>query len=248
MYQKERIDSIMGILKEKGYVTVEYLTRKLHYSNATINRDLNIMKSKKLIERSYGGVELCETVSVPLEFRYHKAKLAKNKISKYASEFICDGDTVFIDGTTTCEGIGKYILDKKDITVITNNMALVAHLSEYGIKVICTGGEVVEPPYMLSGDYAANTLLSINTDKMFFSSGAVSEDGKIGVRSDIFNMIYNVALKNSKEVYYLIDHSKLSSDFKYNVTDFSQVNAVISDHCFSDDVKKKFKDTKFYKV
>lgn len=59
MYQKERIDKIMEILKENGYVTVKYLIDKLHYSNATVNRDLNIMASRKLITRSYGGVELC---------------------------------------------------------------------------------------------------------------------------------------------------------------------------------------------
>lgn len=248
MYQKERLDSIMSILKEKGYVTVEYLTKKLHYSNATINRDLNILKGRNLIERSYGGAELCETVSIPLEFRYHKAKLEKNKISKLASEFILNGDTVFIDGSTTCEGIGKYLTDKKDITVITNNISLVSYLSEYGVKVICTGGEVVEPPSMLSGEYAVNTLLGINTDKIFFSTGAVSEDGSIGEVSNVFNMIYSVALKNTKEAYFLIDRSKISSDFKYNISDFSRINGVISDYVFSDEVKKKFHNTKFYEV
>ena len=62
MYQKERIDKIMEILKENGYVTVKYLTDKLHYSNATVNRDLNIMASRKLITIRYGGVELCENI------------------------------------------------------------------------------------------------------------------------------------------------------------------------------------------
>ena len=39
-YQKERIDAILKILQQQGYVTVKHLTAVLNYSNATINRDL----------------------------------------------------------------------------------------------------------------------------------------------------------------------------------------------------------------
>ena len=248
MYQKERIDKIMEILKENGYVTVKYLTDKLHYSNATVNRDLNIMASRKLITRSYGGAELCENVSVPLEFRYHKAKIAKRSIAKFAAGFISDGDTVFIDGTTTSEGMGDYISQKKDVTVITNNMALAAHLSEYGIKVISTGGNVVEAPYMLGGDDAVRTVLKYNTDKMFFSAGGINLDGSICSKTTIYNMIYFSALKNALEVYFLIDHSKVNLNLKYNIIDLSGVNAVISDYAFSAEMKEKFKNTRFYEV
>ena len=72
MYQKERIDEILEILKANGYVTVKFLTEALHYSTATINRDLNIMEKQKLVHRSYGGVELVKNKSIPLPFRYHK--------------------------------------------------------------------------------------------------------------------------------------------------------------------------------
>ena len=43
MYQKERMDAILDILKVNGYVTVKFLIEKLHYSTATINRDLNML-------------------------------------------------------------------------------------------------------------------------------------------------------------------------------------------------------------
>ena len=48
--------------------------------------------------------------------------------------------------TTTSEGMGDYLSAKKDITVITNNMALGEHLNQNGVKVIPTGGDIVEPP------------------------------------------------------------------------------------------------------
>lgn len=113
MYQKERIDTILSILKLNGYVSVKYLTEQLHYSTATINRDLNLMQKEGLVTRSYGGVELIKGKGVKLSFRYHLMKPIKNKIGKAAADLIKDGDTIFIDGTTTTEYIGKYLLSKK---------------------------------------------------------------------------------------------------------------------------------------
>ena len=115
MYQKERIDKITEFLKLHGYVTVRFLTEELHYSTATINRDLNIMEKQNLVHRTYGGVELIERKAVPLPFRYHKMRTAKAKLGKAAADLVCDGDTIFIDATTTTEFIGKHLTDKKEI-------------------------------------------------------------------------------------------------------------------------------------
>ena len=144
MYQSERLEKILKILEENGYTTVKYLTDELHYSNATVNRDLALLEAKKLVKRSYGGVELEEKKGVPLVFRYHKMKSSKMKIARTAAELIEDGDTVFIDATTTTQYMGHFLADKKDITVITNNMALATYLADVGKSVICLGGEIVE--------------------------------------------------------------------------------------------------------
>lgn len=247
MYQRERIDRILSILKANGYVTVKYLTNILHYSTATINRDLNIMENQKLIIRTYGGAELCQDAPVPLEFRYDKAKPEKRKIAKCAADLICDGDTVFIDGSTTCEGIGDFIINKKDITVITNNLALVTHLSEYGINAVCTGGSVVEPPYMLAGEDAVRTIMRYNTDKMFFSTSAATDDGIISC-GILYNALHDAALKNTDKAYFLIDRSKINLKRAYNIADFSEVFAVISDYRFPEQTRKNFPKTKFFTV
>lgn len=248
MYQKERIDSIMDILHRKNYVTVKYLVDTLHYSNATINRDLNIMEKQKLITRSYGGVKLDETALPTLEFRYDKLKIEKRKMSKCAAGFIENGDTIFIDASTTCQGIGTYITEKKDITVITNNLALVSFLCEYGIKVICTGGYVSEPPYMLDGPDAVRTAMKYKTDKLFFSTSTFSEDGCIGDRSDMYETLREVTLKNTDRAFYLSDHTKMNIRSRHIVSDFSNIDTVITDCDFGDNVKNKFSETTFVNI
>ena len=87
--------------------TVKYLTETLHYSTATINRDLNTMEKQNLVKRSYGGAELAEQKVIPLFFRYSKMRPVKNKIAKKAADFVKDGDTIFIDCSTTAQYMGE---------------------------------------------------------------------------------------------------------------------------------------------
>jgi len=250
MYQKERLDELYSIIKENGYVTVKYLVSALHYSNATINRDLNILEGQKLIKRSYGGVEYIEKQAIPLPFRYHKMKKEKHRIGKIASDAVCDGDTIFIDASTTAEFMTEYLTEKKDLTVITNNLAIVTRLSEYNIKVICLGGKVLEPPYMLCGIETVENAMKYKADKMFFSTWGVSNDGVIANNSEAYSLLHKTMVKNSNQVYYLFDHEKIDNypKCKYFFDSFESVDCVISDYEFTEKVKNNYKNTKFIKV
>ena len=248
MYQKERLDEILELLHKYGYVTVKYLVNALHYSNATINRDLNVLESQGEIHRTHGGVEIAERKGVPLPFRYHKMKAEKLKIGKKASELVQDGETLFIDGSTTTEAMAEFLVDKKGITVITNNITLVMRLCEYGIKVICLGGTVVEKPSMLGGDEAVESAMKYTADKMFFSTNYVSKDGKIGTGGRL--LLMKAMAKNSDKVYYLADHDKLVRPQGVNqyIFDFNEIDGVISDYEFDEEVQNKYPFTQFIKA
>lgn len=248
MYQKERLENILQLVKRYGYVTVKYLVSSLHYSNATVNRDLNALVAQGSVRRSYGGVEYIDKKGVPLPFRYHFMRTEKLKIGKKAAEFVRDGDTVFIDASTTAECMTEFLIDKKDLTVVTNNMALVMRLSEYGIKTVCLGGNIVEPPCMLGGEDAVENAMKYHADKMFFATGYVSEDGRIG--EGVYRLLHTVMANNSKEIYYLADHEKLDEKHipKSYLFDFSKVKGVISDYGFGEEIKKKYPSTQFYQV
>lgn len=249
MYQKERLDSILEHVRRYGYVTVKYLVGALHYSNATINRDLNILEGQKLVRRTYGGVEIVESTDVPLPFRYHKMRSEKLKICKKAAELIEDGDTVFIDAATTTEPMAEFLTDKKNITVITNNIAIVTRLSEYNIRVICLGGKVIEPPCMLDGSDTVENARKYHANKLFFATGYVTEDGHI-CAGEAYYMLQQVMIANSDEVYYLADHDKLkrAMGLRKIMCDFDRVTGVISDYEFSEEIRKKFPNTQFIKV
>ena len=249
MYQKERLEDIMNIVKRYGYVTVKYLVGELHYSNATINRDLNILEKQKKIRRSYGGVEFVEKSGVALPFRYHKMRSEKLKIGKRAAEFVKDGDVIFIDASTTAEYMAEFLRDKQDLTVITNNIALVMRLCEYNVRVICLGGEIVEMPCMLGGELAVESAMKYRVNKMFFASTSISEKGEIMEMGDYY-LLHRIMLGNAQEIYYLADHEKIvkSVPSAKILCNLHSVKGVISDYEFPQKLQSEYAATQFIQV
>jgi len=247
MNKHTRLDDIIVILKKQGYATVKQLTDELHYSTATINRDLNVLQKQKLVKRSYGGVELNENISIQLPLRYHKMKPVKNRIGKSAAEFIKDGDVIFVDGSTTAQFIAQYITSRKDLTVISNNMALLTYLSEFNIKCICLGGTVVEAPSMLCGIETEHNARLYRASKCFFSTGSIFSNGKIGTGT-LYFQLHTTLIENSDEVFYLADHEKLDAECTNFLCDASSIDYVITDIDFSEGTRARYPKTHFVRV
>lgn len=245
MYRKERIDRIMNILRVNGYVNVKYLCSEIGYSKATINRDLSYMEKQKMIIRSYGGVEIIDKNGIPLEFRYHKMKNEKMHICKVAADLVKDGDTIFIDSSSTTEFMASYLKDKKNLKVITSNMAIATYLGTFSnIKVVCLGGEIIEHPSMLGGDLSVKNAMSYKADKFFFATKSINEAGEIG-GSGAYSLLISVMAENSKQVIYLADHSKVNLGFEEVIMTVADVDIIVTDHIFDESFKKKYAKTKF---
>lgn len=249
MHQKERIDTITQILEKNGFVTVKHLIDELHYSSATVNRDLNYMQNQGIVKRSFGGVELAEEKRTPLYFRYSKMRPIKNKLGKIAAELVKNKDTIFIDCSTTAQYVGKYITDKKELTVITNNLSVASFLSEYNLNSICLGGQIVEPPYMMYSAQTVENARMYSADKFFFSAGGITEDGKICcAESEIHTLLIETMMANSREKILIFDHEKVRQQGNRYLATFDDIDVVITDFRFSKEVKNKYKNTKFIEL
>lgn len=247
MNAKERQNRILEILEQQGYVTVKYLVDALQYSSATVNRDLNTMEARQLISRSYGGAELVRSSYVPIPFRSHKMRAEKRHIGRAAATLVQDGDTIFIDGSTTAQCMAQHLLPRKDLTVITNNMMLAVDLASHSIKVVCLGGTVVEAPSMLCGSETVENAARYRVDKMFFATKAASSTGLIA-SGEYYDPMLKTIARHAGEIFYLVDHKKIDQPFAELYGDFGCVHCVISDYDFSADTKERFPHTKFITV
>ena len=176
-----------------------------------------------------------------------KNKKIKMQIAKHASYYIADYNSMFINGSTTTHYIGKYITDLKNIKVITNNINLASTLSDNNITAICLGGKIVDSPFITGGPEPAMQAESYHVDLVFLSTYASGSNGTIYAGEGQFTL-YRTMLKNADKRIYLIDSSKIDLKGYRILCDFSEIDVVISDYKFSDEVKKKFPNTEFIEV
>lgn len=245
MYQHERIDEILKILKENHYVTVDYLVKQIRYSPASIRRDLTLLEKQGLVTRSYGGVTYKDPNISPYRFRQHSMKLAKNAIAKRAASIVKNGDVIFIDGSSTTQYMGRYLIEKNGITVVTCNMMLADFLSEHGVKTYCTGGMVVEHPGILGGPMALEMLSKFNFDISFFSSTAFDTGGKILSLSERGAANIKCYREHSKKLTYLCGSDKFGAEANFVSLTLDEVDFFISDAEIPSDVKEKYSATNF---
>lgn len=247
MTQKIRRERILALLAEQGFATAKELEQVLGISAATVHRDLAALEGQHLVKRSWGGVESVEGERVPpLPLRYDFRKREKRHIGLAAAELVEDGDTVFLDGSTTAESMAPYLAQKKNLTVLTNNLHLAVFLGEAAVDVICLGGRITERPFMLSGDDTVETTMKYRADKAFFSTGCFSRRGLVG--SGGYHLLHRVMLQNARRAYYLADASKEAEDFPLVLCDFSALAGVITDCAFPEETVAAFGREKFFSV
>ena len=245
MYQQERMDQIMKILKENHYVTVNYLVEEIRYSPASIRRDLTLLEKQGMVVRSYGGVMLGDSNISPFRFRRHSMKIAKNAIAKKAATLVKENDIIFLDGSSTAQYMGHFLTDKKNITVITCNINLADFLSEHGITTYCTGGKIIGYPGILGGDIMINSLSSFRVDIAFFASAAFSPDGQILAMGEGGVSCHHAFRKCAKQLAYLCGSDKFGANGKFASFDLNKVDYFISDKSVSDELKQEYKNTTF---
>lgn len=245
MSQKLRQEQILHILEERGYVTVRYLTQALHYSSATINRDLNALQNLGAVKRSYGGVEaLDRNHFFPLPQRQLYMKKEKRRNAEAAAALIENGDSIYLDASTSVQYIAPFLAEKRDLRVITNNMRLAIDLAEYDMDIVCLGGHLTERPHMLGGDETVEMAMRYHVDKMFFSLGPITADGQVST-GGYYYLLYRMMLKNAKKAYLLTNQSKLTDRVGQTLCSFGDLAGVIADFDFPEETKKHFPDTDF---
>ncbi|MBR1859392.1 MAG: DeoR/GlpR transcriptional regulator [Selenomonadaceae bacterium] len=202
---QKRRQNILQMVIEKGEITVGDIAKSCNISEMTVRRDLQIMEDRKLLYRIHGGASSLERVDEVKRFG-ENVNLCRNRISAYASKYVQDGDSLFINGSRTALNMLKYINNKK-VLVHTNNGWAINEKYPEGVTVCLTGGEVRN--HVMVGEYVMRYLLSITVDKIFIGCAAVYDDGEF--RYDIPTEIginESMISRNNHKIYVLADHSK----------------------------------------
>lgn len=238
MLKSERQEMILELLQECKYITTEELAKKTFASYSSVRRDLEELENSGLINRSYGKVELANRNSLLISYpmRINKNSAQKNIIAKKAAALIKEGDTIFIDPSSSCSFFAKELFHIKGITIITNNVEVIGFMSQSNIDVICSGGSQTSPNrYALVGPIAEKAFENIHADWVVFSARSLTKDGQI------YDVHYNetalrkVMLENADKKMFLCDSSKLGTNSTYYQCSLADIDYMV---CDSKDAKQ----------
>ena len=224
----ERRNQLLYELSLTPGIKVEELAGRLNVSPLTIRRDLQYWEDMNRISRHYGGATLVETFQQSCNVSDAK-ELRKNAIAKKAAEFVEDGDTIFINTSSTALLILKYIKHKR-INVITNNANAIFVQKDNLINVLLTGGELREPKESMVGEFAYNNLSRVSANKAFIGCSGIS--AQVGMTTAVLAevAINEVMLRQcTGPRFVLADGTKIGHNHSFVSSAISKIDYVITD-------------------
>ena len=253
MFTEERLNVILDMLYKNGKVSVNELSEKFSLTKDAIRKDLQKLEKIGKLKRTYGGAiqqrEIARNVKVLS--RVNDNLSAKKAITEKAVKLINDGDTIFLDISSTNLILASLLSEtKKKITIITNMLDIMNKLSNSPqVKLIGIGGTYrIE----LNGYIGAAAIEQINAyriDKAFIGSAGVNMKERNLSTFDVEDGLTKKAIINvSKEVVLLAESNKFALDGNYIFSDFERLNTIITNQKMSYEVIKKLEEHNSIKV
>ncbi|MGY3622695.1 DeoR/GlpR family DNA-binding transcription regulator [Bradyrhizobium sp. USDA 10063] len=147
-FTEHRLELIRDLLRQKQRVHVKDLVDHLNVSHESIRRDLRELETQGFARRVYGGAVIDRQESdQPFAERLRVGAREKARIGEAAAALVKDGMKIFIDEGTTALACVKHLEARKDLTIVSNSLAVAAHfyyLSTPSVRVL--GGRL-RPDY-----------------------------------------------------------------------------------------------------
>lgn len=238
----KRRNEILQILKRDKTVKNEALAELLHTSPLTIRRDLQALEDDGLVKRYYGGATLLDEPSIlesSLDIPKNNIR-QKHAIAKYAASIINDGDTIFINSSSTALLILEYLENKRVVVVTNNGKSLQLPLSP-NIDLVLTGGQVYGRKQSMIGDFATFILSKISASKCFLGVSGI--EAKCGITTSVLQeTLVNKEMINHSigPVYIVADSSKIEKHSNFSSGDIDKISHLITDSDVSNDATSNF--------
>ncbi|MBE7087622.1 MAG: DeoR/GlpR transcriptional regulator [Clostridiales bacterium] len=232
MLTLERQEEILEILNKNKSATVEELASELYVSGATIRRDLRIMEKQGLIKRSHGGAMPFKSSAEESAFAIREQEniVAKKRIAVLASRFIKNGNSVFMDSSSTTGVVIPLLNNFNYLSVTTTGLRNALLLSQTNnVKIYIAGGLIGNHSNSITGTDTMEYISRIHADVAILSCTGMDIDAGFTDASLEQSKLKQKMRQNSDIVLMLCDESKLGKKFMCKDFDFGEIDYLIMD-------------------
>jgi len=229
--------SIMEFIREHGSVQVDDLSAHLQVTPQTIRRDLNQLYDMELLERVHGGAVIKDSAE-NLGYGARKILMADEKtaIAKQAAQIISDDASMFINLGTTTERVAEFLVDRKGILVITNNINVASTLwPSRNIDVMIAGGRIRNADGGIIGTSTEEFVNKFEPDYAIIGCSAIDSSGEFFDYDLREVRVTQAIMKQARSVILVADSMKLARRAPVKVGTLTDVDIIITDAGMSDE-------------
>jgi DeoR family transcriptional regulator of aga operon len=211
MNRAERLGAILQALSERGNVDVDDLTRDLDVSPATVRRDLQALHEQRLLERTHGGaVAIGGLYELPMRYRSSRRREEKLRIAQAAMQHVRDGMSIALTGGTTTTEIGRALVVREELTVVTNAINIAAELAvRSNIRLVVTGGVARSASFELVGPLAEGVLDQLHVDLAFVGVDGIDAARGLTTQNEVEAATNRALMSRAGRTIVVADASKL---------------------------------------
>jgi DeoR/GlpR family transcriptional regulator of sugar metabolism len=215
-----RQSRLIGLLQERGQVTVTELVALFDVSRDTIRRDLDLLEQRGLLVRTHGGaidnshlVQVDTTIGLRMDAHVE----AKRRIAQHAATLVRDSETLILNGGSTTCYFAAALGDRRNLTVVTNNLRLPAVTPDSCVRAI----------HILGGLYWGISQVTIGPISFPSVAGISADTAVLGVTGLSAAGISMGRLEEATETAAMIDVARrtvvLADSSKFNVNAFATI-------------------------
>ncbi len=228
----ERRNAILLKLAAEGKVLVSSLSQEFDVTEETIRRDLEKLDNEGLVKKTYGGAVKVDNTSLDLPFQVRRQENveAKQKIAAKISAMIDDGAHLMLDSSSTALSLIQYIINRKNITLITNSIEILLELcNKHDWNIISTGGTLKEGGLSLVGYQAEKSLADFHVDLAVCSCKGIDLNYGITDSNEADAAIKNIIFESAAKKILAIDTTKFDCVSFVRVCNLTNVDVIVTD-------------------
>ncbi len=229
--RSQRMEQMEAYILEHKTVTLDELCEEFGVSKNTVRRDLDVLLENRRFKKIYGGVTVEDFKELVSFGERNISKLSeKQRIAQKAASLVEDGDVIFIDSGTTTLHLVEYLGERKNVTIVTNNIETILRaIPMENLTLIALPGTLNRKTLSFTGLNAVQLLQQFNIRKAFMASTGYSMESGVTNSSPLESDIKRTAVARSQQVYLLADAAKYGAAALTTYCRLEELNGLITD-------------------
>jgi DeoR family transcriptional regulator of aga operon len=229
-----RRQEIIRMLNAEGSTQVLALSDQFRVSTQTIRKDLAFLEERGVLVRCYGGAVAAGAMGVadepPVDAKRGLHTSEKERIGRLAASMIQPGDAIILDSGTTTAQIARFLPERGQIIVLTNDAGILNQLMRReDVDIVLLGGRLRRKNMAFYGGQTEAALDSLQVDRLFLGVDGIDLERGITTHFEGEAVLNRKMARVARQVIAVTDRSKFGRTCLHRIMGLEDVDVLITD-------------------